>query len=115
MRTLSRSRSEAAISRSTRVGPVRQTAGAIQLIEAAYGITGDAKAKKLAEAAASKLHSHAGGQKAVEEGAEARFKSLQRSMTNELFKEYQNTGSFDVVQELWKNRHLKDHFEEKNK
>ena len=36
-------------------------------------------------------------------------------MTNELFKDHQNTGCFDVMNEIWKNRKLRRHFEKKSK
>ena len=115
VRTLSRSRSEAVVASNRRGRPPRESAGAIQLIEAAYGITSDAKAKQQADLTLHKQSTSYDKYNNGNESAEAKFTRLQRSMTNELFKEYQNTGCFDVMKEIWKNRNLSLHFEQKNK
>ena len=36
------------------------------------------------------------------------------SITNELFREFQSDGCFDVAKELWKSKNLMEHFQIKN-
>lgn len=42
-------------------------------------------------------------------------RAMRRSMTNELFKEFQSDGCFDVAKEIWKSKNIKMHFANKHK
>lgn len=83
---------------------------AIHLIEAAYGISSGAVDKRIESISPEPTGDDEAPAKWVKEE-----KSMRRSMTNDLFKEFQQESCFDVAKALWKSKNLKLHFQNKHK